>query len=460
VTEARIAIVGGGIAGLAAAYELARRQADFVLLEASQRFGGVIVSEESDGFLLEGGPDALLTAKPEAVALCGELGLGERLVPTNPDERAVFVLRGGSLHPLPEGVLGFPTRLLPFLRSGLFSWQGKLRMGLDLVLPRGESKDDESIAAFVRRRCGREAVERLADPLLAGIHAGDAERLSMACNFPRLLQLSRAKGSLIRGLLGSKPAAGGGAAPPPFLSLRRGLQELVEALTRALPPAALRRLSRVVSLRGESDAFVLELDGQPPERVRGVILALPAHSTAGLLAPTLPDAARPLASIPFADTATVLLGFRRCDVEHPLNGYGLVVPRGERLRTTACSFFSIKFPGRAPEGHVLLRGFLGGVLDPGILGLTDQALVSTVIEEMRPVLGIRGDPVLERIYRWPSGTPQMEVGHGRIVAEVEARLAECPRLQLTGAGLRGTGIPDAIADARRVASTAWEAVRA
>ena len=457
MTEARIAIVGGGIAGLAAAYELARRHANFLLLEESERFGGVIVSEEQDGFLLEGGPDSLLTAKPEAVALCRELGLGDRLVPTNAEQRAVFVLRGGRLQPLPEGVLGFPTRLLPFLRSGLFSWKGKLRMALDLVLPRGESEEDESIAAFVGRRCGREAVERLADPLLAGIHAGDAERLSMASNFPRLLQAARAKGSLIRGLLGAKPA-GGEARGSPFVSLRRGLQELAEALTQALPPACLMRLSKVASLRRETDGFVLEIDGRSAERARAVILALPAHSAAGLLAPLAPQAARPLSSVPFASSATVLLGFRRRDVEHPLNGYGLVVPHSEGLRTGACSFFSTKFPGRAPDGHVLLRGFLGGVLDPGILSLSDEALVSTFVREMRAVLGIAGDPVLERVYRWPSATPQMEVGHGRIVAEVEARLAECPHLYLTGAGFRGTGIPDTIADARSVAGRAWETV--
>lgn len=459
--RADIAIVGGGIAGLAAAHELARRGASFLLLEATPRWGGVICTEEVDGFLLEGGPDSLLAVKPDAVALCRELGLDEQLVPTSEKHSTVFVLRRGRLHPLPEGVLGFPTRLLPFLTSGLFSIGGKLRMALDLILPRGREEGDESIAAFVRRRCGREAVERLAEPLLAGIHAGDPERLSIAANFPRLLEIERRKGSLIRGLVATKTATPPGTRHPAFVTLEKGLGQLVAALVSNLPQECLRSGTLVMSLAREGEGFVLEPGGSSLVRVRAraVIIALPPRSSAPLLTAAAPEVGRRLSAIRFASSATVYLGYRRGDVAHPLNGYGIVVPQTEGLRTAACSFFSTKFPGRAPAGHVLLRGFLGGVKDPEVLSLDDQALIATFEREMSSVLGLGGRPVLARVYRWPEGTPQMEVGHQEGIARVDSLLAaSCPNLFLTGAGLRGTGIPDTVADARRTAQKAREAL--
>jgi oxygen-dependent protoporphyrinogen oxidase len=241
------------------------------------------------------------------------------------------------------------------------------------------------------------------------------------------------------------------------VTLEGGLRDLVEALVKALPAARLRRGSRAVSLRSEAGSYLLEIEGQQAVRAHRVMLALPAQAAAGLLAALLPEAAEALSSIRFASSATVLLGFRRADVAHPLNGYGIVVPRSEGLRTSACGFFSTKFPGRAPQGRVLLRGFLGGIRDPGILDLSDEALVEVFEDEMRPVLGIRGERVLVAVYRWPSGTPQMEVGHQALVAGIDARVAQCPGLFLIGAGLRGTGIPDTVADARSAARRVLEA---
>jgi oxygen-dependent protoporphyrinogen oxidase len=451
-----VAIVGGGISGLAAAHVLARRGADFVLLEAAERFGGVIATERRDGFLLEGGPDSMLAQKPEGVALCRELGLAERLVPTNPVQRAVFVLRRGRLHPLPDGMmLAVPTRIWPFLRSSLFSWPGKLRMGMDMVLPARRGRDDESIADFLRRRFGQEAVDRLGEPLLAGIHSGDPERLSIRATFPRFADLEVAHGSLVRGLWraaarGPKPAS----PPAAFYSLAGGLGELVQALVARLPASSLRAGVLVSGLRREGAEFRLETAGGEAVSARRVIVAVPAPRAAPLLAPLLPEVAATLAAIPFASTATVLLGYRRGDVAHPLHGYGFVVPRTEGLRTTACSFSSTKFPGRAPDGCVLLRGFVGGVRDPGALALSDEDLVELVRRELAPLLGLAGTPLLARVFRWPAGTPQMEVGHLARVAELERRLEAVPGLSLTGSGLRGTGIPDAVADGARVAQAA------
>lgn len=453
---AEIAIVGGGIAGLAAAHTLFGRGAPFVLLEAGPRWGGVIRTEREGGFLLEAGPDAILAQKPEGLLLCRELGLADRLVPTNPDRRTVFVLHGRRLHPLPEGmVLAIPTRIGPFVRSRLFSWSGKLRMGLDLVIRPRREASDESIASFLRRRFGKESVDRLGEPLLAGIHAGDPERLSIRATFPRFAELEARYGSLIRGFWAARARSDG---PPSaaFYSLSGGLGELVEALVARLPADRLRKERPVLSIARAGATFTLVLADGERLQTGAVIVAVPAPRAVPLLQGLVPEVSRALAAIPFASSATVLLGYRREDVAHPLDGYGLVVPKSEGLRTSAVSFVSTKFPGRAPEGHVLLRGFLGGTRDPEVLGLDDAGLVDLVCREMGPVLGLGAAPVLARVFRWPRGTPQMEVGHFERMAEVERLLAAVPGLFLTGAGLRGTGIPDAIADAGQVARAASE----
>ncbi len=455
--QSAVAIVGGGIAGLTAAHTLARRGIPFTLIEAGPRFGGVIRTERKGGFLLEGGPDSILAQKPEGIALCRELGLGDRLVPTNQNQRAVFVLHRRRLHPLPEGMmLAVPTRVLPFLRSRLFSWPGKLRMGLDLVIPPRPSNGDESIGDFLRRHFGQEAVDRLGEPLLAGIHAGDPERLSIRATFPRFAELEARHGSLVRGLWAApRPAPQPGApAPAAFYSLAGGLVDLVDALVKRLPAEQLLKDAPLVSLTRNGPGYTLGLAGGETVGARAVIVAAPGPRIAPVLAPIVPEAAKALRAVPFASSATVLLGFRRPDVAHPLDGYGMVVPQSEGLRTSACSFFSTKFPGRAPEGHVLLRGFLGGTRDPGVLALSDDELVGLVRREMGPVLGLGGAPVMARVFRWPEGTPQLEVGHMDRMAEVERGLAAVPGFFLTGAGVRSTGIPDSVADATRAANAA------
>lgn len=455
-----VVIVGGGISGLSAAHALMKRGVGFLLLEATDRWGGVIRTDRGDGFLLEAGPDALLAQKPEGVALCRELGLGDHLTPTNRTLRAVYVLHRGQLVALPEGMtLAVPTRIGPFLASRLFSWPGKLRMGLELIVPAKRDGSDESIASFLRRRFGGECVARLGEPLLAGIHSGDPERLSIRATFPRFADLELRYGSLIRGLRATGPHAQDAAERPAlFYSLRGGLTEMVEALVARLPAERLRLGSAVSSVGRSGSAWsVATADGRRVE-TRAIVVAVPAHRAAALLATLDPELARSLSAIPFVSTATVLLGYRRADVAHPLDGYGLVVPKTERLRTTALSFSSTKLPGRAPDGHVLLRAFLGGARDPEILALDDRLLVETVLGEMTPVLGVRGAPVLTRVYRWPMGTPQMEVGHLDRISALERRVAQIPGLQLTGAGLRVTGIPDSIADGTRAAIAAADAL--
>ena len=460
MTKTTVAVIGGGVSGLAAAYTLQKRGVPYVLVEAGLALGGVIRTETRDGFLLEGGPDSILAQKPEGLALCRELGLADRLVPTNPDDRSVYILRGGVLHPLPEGMmLAVPTKVGPFLRSRLFSWPGKLRMGLDLVIPGRDGRADESIASFLRRRFGQEAVERLGEPLLAGIHSGDPERLSILATFPRFRGLEEKHGSLVRGMWRAPQKARPPGEKPPsaFYSLRCGLRELVDALVVRLPKEAIWTKMPVQRLERSGTGYRVHLHRQETLEADRVIVAAPAPRIAPALEPLVPEASRALAAIPFASTATVLVGYRSEDVAHPLNGYGMVVPRTERLRTAALSFVSSKFPGRAPSGHVLLRGFLGGSRDPSVLDLTDSQMVETVTREMTEILGLRGRPVMARVFRWPLGTPQLEVGHLERMDALERLLArEAPGLVITGAGIRSTGIPDSVAEGTRAAQAAAE----
>jgi protoporphyrinogen/coproporphyrinogen III oxidase len=447
-----IAVVGGGVSGLTAAYGLARRGLPFVLLEASDRWGGVVRSLREDGFLFEAGPDAMLTTKPDALALVRDLGLEGRVVPTNRQLRTVYVVKRGALHPMPEGmVLGVPNRWGPLWRSGLFSFAGKLRMTLEPFVPRRRDDGEESIAAFVRRRLGREAFERLGDALLGGIHAGDTERLSIQATFPRLVDLEAKHGSLVRGFQ---------AAPRPpaesstFVSLEGGLSELVDALVARLPAEALRPSTAVTAVAPAARGWTVRTSDGQAIAARAVVVALPAPRAAVLLRPCAPSLADELAPIRFVSTAIVLLGFAREQVAHPLDGYGLLVPRTEGLRLTAAGFFSTKFPGRAPEGHVSLRAFLGGAHDPDIADADEATLVGVAMRELTPLLGLRGQPVYRRVCRWPAATPQMELGHRDRLARIEAMLQGRPGLFLTGAGLRGTGLPDTIADANATAEVA------
>jgi oxygen-dependent protoporphyrinogen oxidase len=443
-----VVIVGGGIAGLSAAYALGKAGVSHLLLEAAPRLGGVIRTEHQDGFVLEAGPDAILAQKPEAVALARELGLGDRLVPTNPEQKAVFVLHRGRLVPLPDGMnLGVPTRFAPMVTTRLFSWPAKLRMATEVRLRPRPDVADESIASFLGRHFGPEAVERIGEPLLAGIHAGDPERLSMLSAFPRFVDMERRHGSLIRAMWKApRPKAG---APAAFVSFPRGLQELADAVAARVAANA-RTGVRVRAIRAKDGGWAIDAGGEAIA-ARALILAVPAAAAARLLHDVDAGLSRELAAIRSVSTAVAYLGYRRADVAHPLDGYGVVVPRGEGLRASALSFVSTKFPGRAPDGHVLLRAFLGGARDPDVLDADDDTLVDRAAAECAPVLGLRGAPVVARVFRWPHATPQMEVGHAARMAWIDAQADARRGLFLTGSGLRGTGIPDMVADGTRQA---------
>ena len=441
-----VVIVGAGIAGLATAYELSRHAVSFTVLERAPRAGGVILSEEIDGYTIDGGADSLLIQKRDGIALCEEIGLGDRLVSTKPP-RVAFIQRGGRLHPLPAAsVLGIPTRVGPFLRTSLFSSAGKVRMGAELFVPPRRTEDDESIGAFMTRRFGREATTYLAEPLLAGIHAGDVDRLSVQALFPRLANAERTHGSLLRAFR-SNPAPGPAGV---FRSLPGGLSEMVRALVTALGAANVRTGAAVSAITGHGP-FVVRTGAGEAIDARAVVLASPAYITSALMRTRDPDLAQLAGGIAYVSAATVALAFRRTAITHPLNGSGFVVPRVEASGILAGSWLSSKWPHRAPDDRVLMRTFVGGARDPKALERSDEELVSLSLAALQPLVGIRGEPSLARVYRWERANAQHEVGHLTRMAAIERALARHPGIFVTGSGFRGVGIPDCIADGRATA---------
>jgi len=453
-----VLIVGAGIAGLSTAFELHRRGVSCAVVDRAPRAGGVILNEEIDGYTIDAGPDSLLTQKPAGLKLCEELGLGDRLVSTKPP-RLAFIQRNGRLHALPaHSVLGIPTRVGPFLETGLFTWSGKIRMGAELFVPPRRDASDESIGAFMRRRFGAEAVTYLAEPLLAGIHAGDVDRLSMRALFPRLADAEQKYGSLLRAFrqrpsseLRASNAKRGGASPEhgAFRSLPGGLSEMVRALVAALPTGAVRLNAPVTRINGNGP-FRVEAGGDAID-ARAIVLSTPAYVTAQLVGARDAELATLCGEIPYASTATIALAFPRAAVSHPLNGSGFVVPRVEAAGILAGSWLSSKWPHRAPDEGVLMRTFVGGARDPGALDRSDAELVALSLAALRPLVGITGMPLFTRVYRFDRANAQHEVGHLTRLEAIERALARHPGLFVTGSGFRGVGIPDCVADGRATA---------
>lgn len=450
-------VVGGGIAGLSAAYALSQSDGPPIactLVEADSRLGGKILTEQADGFVIEGGPDSFLSQKPWGIELCRKLGLENRLIGTNPDRRRTFVYSKGRLEELPEGLaLGFPTRLGPFLRSGLLSWPGKLRLGAEIFVPRRREESDESLGGFFRRRLGREALERIIEPLMTGIYAGDADQLSIRATFPRFPEMEREHGSLVRSMLHARwkqRTVGRREAPrwTPFVTLQGGLSELVQTLTGRLSAVKVRLGRRVTAVRscGTAQGYEVLVDGESPLKADAVVLATPAFGAAGLLEPLDATVAGMLGAIPYASTATVTLGFRREGFSHDLDGYGFVIPRIEGRALLASTWSSSKWDHRAPDGAVLIRAYLGGAGREAALERSDQELVELARADLRHIMGVTEEPVMARVFRWPRAMPQYLVGHLDRLAAIEERLARLPGVFVAGAAYRGVGIPDCIRD--------------
>jgi protoporphyrinogen/coproporphyrinogen III oxidase len=457
MSKKRLVVIGGGISGLAAAHRLLElgRERDLsievTLLEAGDRVGGVILTERKDGFVIEAGPDSFITEKPSALRLCERLGLTARLISTNPNQRGVYVVHRGSLEPLPDGfILLAPTRLWPLLRTPLFSWRGKLRMAIEPFIRPTDSSGDVSLASFVRRRFGREVLERVAQPLVGGIYAADPEKLSLEATMPRFLAMERKYRSVTRALWHERRRSrtgqqGSGARWTLFVSPAGGMQDLVEAVGSRLPSGTVRLSSEVTRLTWEEAGRSWRITaGREDVVADGVILAIPAFRAAALLSSLAPKLAQKLQAIPYSSSATVSLAFGREEVPHPLDGFGVVVPAVERRKIIACTFTSVKYSGRAPSGHVLLRAFVGGALQADLLEQDDQSLEAGVRQEMAALLGIKARPLFSRIYRHPASLPQYYVGHLEVVKRIEHCLADCPGLELAGNAYRGVGVSDCV----------------
>jgi oxygen-dependent protoporphyrinogen oxidase len=455
----RIVVVGGGIAGLAAAHrviELNKEHGlglEVTLLEASQRLGGSIMTERVGEYLVEAGPDSFITEKPWALRLCERLGLTPRLVSTQAAHQKIYIVHRGKLQLLPEGFfLLAPTRLWPFLKTPLFSWRGKLRMACDLLLPRGHIQEDESLGSFVRRRFGREALERVAQPLVGGIYASDPEQLSLGATMPRFKELERAKRSISWGMWSAQrrrarnAPAGSGARWSLFVTLAGGMQELVETLGRRLPEGSIRLNARVRRLirDGSNGLWRIAVDGCESIDAAAVIVAAPAFSCGEMLRGIADDAANELAGIAYASTATVSLAYRCKDFPVPLDSFGFVVPAVEQRKIMACTFSSIKYPGRAPAGGVLLRAFIGGTLQPELYKDDDSTMVQNVRDELTTLLGLTAQPLFTRIWRHPRSMPQYHVGHEARIKRIEAAIGNHPGLALAGSAYHGVGISDCV----------------
>ena len=446
----RVAVVGGGLVGLAAALRLVEAGRtrgsglEVALFEAKDRLGGTIATERTGGFLIETGADAFITEKPWALGLCERLGLADRLIGTRPGDRHTYVVRRGRLEAVPEGfVMIAPTDPWTVARSPLFSWRGKLRMLLDLALPRRAGDADESVAAFVRRRLGREALERVAEPLLGGIYTGDAERLSLRATMPRFVELERRHRSLILGLRATARTRDAGARYSLFMTHVDGMGGLVADLARRLPEGVVRLGAGVNGLAPAGGTWRLTAGGAG-FTADAVVLAVPAYVAASLLEAVDSTLARTLAAIEYASSATVTLAYRGTDLPRGLPGFGFVVPAVERRSILACSYPSRKFANRAPDGHELVRAFVGGMLRPELLERDDAGLIALVEAELAALLGVTARPLLVRVHRHARAMPQYHVGHEAHVAAIEARAATIAGLALAGAAYRGVGVPDCV----------------
>lgn len=462
-----VVIIGGGIAGLATAYRLQQDAAAgepplrLRLFERAERFGGKIVTDREDGFVVEGGPDSIIPQKPWALELIREIGLGDDLLPSNDSRRVTRVLHRGRLEPLPEGLqLTGLSRWRDLRRSPLLSWPAKLRFAAERWVPARRSGPDESVADFVRRRFGEGALWSLAEPLLAHLHVADVERMSLVATYPRLAYLEAGWGSLAR--RAASPAnrrTGSSPTGPIFWTLKGGMETLVGALVERLDPGVLTAGCGVARIRrtAAGPGYAVHLDDGRELAAGAVVLAAPAAAVGDLARDLDSGLAAKLSRIRYASMATLSLGYERSAVDHPLDGFGFLVPRREKRRVLACTWTSTKFDHRAPRDGALVRVFLGGVGSEELLAADDDALVRAVREDLAAIMGLTAEPRMARLHRWPRGYPQYDVGHLERVVEIEGALP--PGVFLAGSAYYGVGLPDCVRSGSEAAGKVLDHLR-
>jgi oxygen-dependent protoporphyrinogen oxidase len=446
----RIAVIGGGISGLAAAHRAWEldQAAEISVFEASNRIGGVLQSNRRNGWLIERSADMFTTREPWALDLCRRIGIADDLIETDARFRRAFVVCRGRLMPVPSGfTLMSPARIWPIITTPILSPLGKLRMAAERFIPARGDDADESLESFVVRRLGREAFDRLIQPLIGGIYTADPSKLSMAATMPQFVEMERRWGSVIRGLKRQQapalrqPSGDSGVRYGQFVAPRDGMQRLVDAIAARLPAGCIRLTVAVQRILRADRWRLFEQGNDVPEEFDELILATPGDVTTRLLSNVDRELADLVGRVPLAGCSVAIVGARRDQIAHPLDGFGFVVPAIERRRIIACSMASVKFPGRAPDEKVLLRVFVGGALQPELTDLPDEDMRKLVVKELSDLIGLTGPPEFIEVARWPGMMPQYHVGHLDLVKKIEERVAAVPHFALAGNAYRGVGIP-------------------
>lgn len=470
----KLVVIGGGITGLSAAYEIQKAKergadVDYILVEKDDRLGGKIYTQKKDGYILEAGPDCFLADKPWVAQMADKLGIGDRIMPSNEASKITYVYADKKLQRLPDGLMGLvPTKLVPFALSPLISWPGKIRMAMDLFIPKKTTDDDETLGSFVTRRLGKEALDKIAEPLIGGIHAGDPDQMSLKASFPRFIQMEQKYGSLLKAMLAGKknapkprPAEPGKPKKTFFMTFIEGMGELTDAIAAELDNSKVLTGKTVSKIeKNEKGGYTVFIEGIEPVEADAVIMTAPAHEAAEIVRDFDTELYSNLAAIPQATSATVNLAFRRSDVKGTLEAFGFIVPLSEKRKIKAGTYSSTKWNYRTPGNeYVLMRAFVGGAKNQELVYQSDEDMLKMVLGELKDIVGITAEPVLYNINRWIKGMPQYTIGHLQRVDHIEARAAANPGLYVVGGSYRGVGVGDCINVGSQAAKKALEYVK-
>jgi oxygen-dependent protoporphyrinogen oxidase len=455
----KVVVIGGGITGLSAAYDLQKakesgEQVDYLLVEKDNRLGGKILTEKVDGYTVEGGPDCFLAEKPWVGQMAQKLGIENRLMSSNEASKRTYVYADKRLNQLPDGLMGLvPSKIVPFALSSLISWPGKIRMAMDWFIAPRRDGVEETLGQFVTRRLGKEALDKIAEPLIGGIHAGDPDQMSVKASFPRFIQMEEKYGSLLKAMLAAKKMMPPPKPPEPgkiqktfFMTFIGGMQELVDAIVVKLDTSKIltgKTVSKIEKKPG--GGYAVHIDGMSPVDADAVIVTTPAHNATEIVKDVDKEMAEKLAGIPQATSALVNLAFKRTDVNVSLQAYGFIVPISEKRKIKAGTYSSSKWNNRTPgDDYVLMRAFVGGAKNQELVYQSDEALIEMVLNELKDIVGLKAKPHMTRVYRWEKGMPQYTLGHLERVAKIEERAAANPGFYVVGGSYKGVGIGDCI----------------
>lgn len=446
----KVAIIGSGISGLACAVTLKEADIDFTIFEKDSELGGKIKTEYLNNFTIEAGPDSYLPEKFWSVQLIKKVGLEEEMLCSNDEFKGTYIYSNGKLHPLPEGVmLMVPTMIMPLLKSSLISWPGKIRMGLELFIPPKKDDSDESLAQFVTRRLGRECLEKIAEPLVAGIHTSNPDNMSVKATFPRFIEMEKKYGSLIKGMvsvLKNKPASNQQSSKKMtyFMSLKKGMFELVEACKKFIGEDKILVNKEVISVEKSDENYKIKTKDGSEYLFDFIVLSTPSYVTSEIVKKIDDNLSRLLKNIEWSSSATISLAYEKKDVNVSLKGFGFIVPRIENKRINACTWSSIKWSFRAPDNYILIRSFVGGGHHEELVEENDESLVKIVKEELKEILGLDANPVFTKVYRWFKGMPKYTVGHLNRIADIDNATKKHKGLYLIGCSYKGIGIGDCV----------------